>query len=182
MRNIFIGFLLVFLDFNIDINTCRIGLIPDFIGYIVMINGLKEMVHESRCFEKVKPFAVGMCVYSGFLYVLDLLGTSAALGWLGVLLGIVSLIVSLYISYTIIKGIAEAETNHNADLNSTSLKNTWILMAIFHAASYVSAFVPALSIICILISLVVAIIFLVQFNRSKKLYEALPPDNNTPVQ
>lgn len=35
MRNIFIGFLFVFLDFNLSLGTSQIGLIPDFVGYIL---------------------------------------------------------------------------------------------------------------------------------------------------
>jgi hypothetical protein len=173
VRNIFIGFLLIFLDFNLDINTCRIGLIPDFIGYIILINGLKEMTFESKCFEKIKPFVAGMGVYSSILYAMDLFGLSANLSGFGVLLGIASTIISLYISYVIIEGVRNTEINHNADLNSASLKSTWTLMAVFQTASYVSSILPALAIICIIVSFIVAILFLVQFNRSKNLYEAL---------
>ena len=77
MRNIFIGFILIFLDFNLTINNSQIGLIPDFIGYIIMINGLTEMADDSRLFLKSKPYAAGMAVYTGILYFADMFGISS---------------------------------------------------------------------------------------------------------
>ena len=68
MRNIFSGFILIFLDFNLNLGNSTIGLIPDFIGYFVMIGGLDQMVGESTIFTKVRPFVVGMAVYTGILY------------------------------------------------------------------------------------------------------------------
>ena len=40
MSKIFIGLLLVFLDFNLTFDTVTIGLLPDFIGYFILIGGL----------------------------------------------------------------------------------------------------------------------------------------------
>jgi len=43
MSRIFTGFLFIFLDFNLNLGNSQIGLIPDFIGYIIMLGGLAEM-------------------------------------------------------------------------------------------------------------------------------------------
>ena len=51
MNNIFIGFIFVFLDFNLDLGSSRIGLIPDFIGYVLIYQGLKELSGQSRRFS-----------------------------------------------------------------------------------------------------------------------------------
>ena len=66
MSSIFTGMLLVFLDFNINLGRSKIGLLPDFIGYIVMAGGLAELQSESESFAKVKGFAKGMAVIRGF--------------------------------------------------------------------------------------------------------------------
>jgi hypothetical protein len=55
MKNLFIGFIFVFLDFNLNISNSKIGLIPDFIGYLIIINGLMDMSEESTRFIKVMP-------------------------------------------------------------------------------------------------------------------------------
>ena len=162
--------MLIFLDFNLNLGNLQIGLIPDFIGYIVMINGLMEMAGESQLFLKVKPYATGMAVYTGILYFMDLFGISASLGALSYILAIASTIISLYISYNIVMGVKEIEEKYNAILNGDSLKSTWTLLAVFNIIVYISLLIPALAVICIIVTFIVAICFLVAFSKSKDLY------------
>jgi len=174
MKKIFIGLLLVFLDFNLTLNNSQIGLIPDFIGYIVMVKGLEEMTDESPLFPKVRPFTVGMAVYTGILYALDLFGIAVSAGLLSFLLGIVSLAVSLYISYNIVMGVRDMEDRYGTDLNGEQLKSRWMIVAVFSIAGIVALLVPTtLAIILLICVFIVYILFPVAFNRSKNLYEAM---------
>lgn len=170
MKNIFTGFLLIFLDFNLNLGNSQIGLIPDFVGYIVMINGLVEMAKESSLFMEVKPYASGMAVYTGILYLIDLTGISASLGALSYILAIVSTLISLYISYNIVMGVKEVEGKYNVFLNGDSLKYTWKLLAVFNVVTFVFLLAPAIATVCIIVSIIVAICFLVAFNKSKNMY------------
>ena len=56
MKKLFWGFFFIFLDFNIDFDTIRIGLIPAFVGYLLLFSGLAELSEESPRFEKIRPF------------------------------------------------------------------------------------------------------------------------------
>ncbi|NCB52830.1 MAG: hypothetical protein EOM54_13295 [Clostridia bacterium] len=170
MKNIFIGFVLIFLDFNLNLGNAQIGLIPDFIGYAVMINGLVEMGAESELFLKVKPYATGMTIYTGILYFMDFVGASASLGALAYLLAIASTAISLYISYNIVMGVKEIEEKRGSPLNADSLKSTWKILAVFNVAAFVSLLIPVLAIICIIVAFIAAICFLVAFSKSKNLY------------
>ena len=170
MGNLFIGFMLIFLDFNLNLGNSTIGLIPDFIGYIVMIKGLEQMDKESAFFMKIKPYVTGMAFYSTFLYLLDLLGVSISLGVLTYVLAIISTVISLYISYNIVMGVIDMEGKYNTYLNGNSLKSTWTLLAVFNILSFVTLMIPLISLISIIGSFIVAIIFLVAFNNSKNLY------------
>lgn len=171
MKNIFIGFILIFLDFNLNRGgNAQIDLIPDFVGYIVMINGLKEMYSESTLFMKVKPYVTGMAVYTGVLYFLDLVGVSVSLGVLTYVLAITSTAVSLYISYNIVMGVIDMEGKYNTLLNGDNLKSTWTLSAVFNVLTFVLMWIPPIAIICIIVSFIAAICFLVAFNNSKNLY------------
>lgn len=170
MKKIFIGFLLIFLDFDLNLGASKIGLIPDFIGYIVMINGLLEMAEESPMFIKVKPFASFMAVYTGILYFADLTGLSASLGFLSVISGIAAAIISLYISYNIIMGVKDMEEKYNVPLNGNSLKSAWGILAVFNILNYASVLIPILAIICTIVSFLAFIFFLFAFNNSKNLY------------
>ena len=170
MGNLFIGFILVFLDFNLNLGNSTIGLIPDFLGYIVMIKGLEQMDDESAFFMKIKPYVTGMAFYSTFLYLLDLLGVSISIGVLTYVLAIISTVISLYISYNIVMGVIDMEGKYNTTLNGNSLKSTWTLLAVLNVLSFVTLIIPLLAIMSIIGSIIVAIIFLVTFNKSKNLY------------
>lgn len=162
--------LFVFLDFNINVGSSTIGLIPDFIGYIIMAKGLAELENESYYFEKARGFTKGMAVYTAILYAMDLFGFSRGIGIGAFLLGLVSVGISLYISNCIVKGVEELEGIHNTYLNADSLYSVWKAYAGFTIAAYVLILVPLLNVICILVSLIAAIVFLVSFNKSKNLY------------
>lgn len=170
MNRIFIGFLLIFLDFSITLGSSKIGLLPDFAGYIVMLGGLREMSGESPLFEKARPFAAVMAVYTGVLYFLDLAGVSASLGALSYILGILSVILSLTISYNIVMGVREMEESYSAPLNGDSLKSTWTVLAVFNILAFISILLPMLAIVCVIVSFIVGICFLVAFSRSKNMY------------
>ena len=178
MRKIFIGYLFILLDFNLTINSCIIGFIPDFVGYIYFIQGLEELLTQSKYFARAQPFALGMSMFTGILYVIDLLSITPFLGYFGVLLGTASLLISLYISYLIIKGILDIELTRTVDIHGKKLMSVFIITTIIQLSTHVLIYLtPAILIISILATLISYIVYLVVFNDTKKLYEALPRFN-----
>lgn len=169
MSNLFIGLLLVFLDFNLNLGNITIGLIPDFLGYIYMVKGLKELARESMNFRKVEPYASGMIIYTGILYVLDLVGFSA-LGIISQLLAVISALISLYISYLCVLGVKDMEVMNKQNLNGENLLANWKVMAVCSVLSLILTFIPIINLIFVLITFAVTIGFLVHFNRSKEQY------------
>ncbi|KXL52121.1 hypothetical protein CLNEO_24700 [Anaerotignum neopropionicum] len=170
MKNIFIGFILIFLDFNLNLGNSHIGLIPDFVGYFVMINGLVEMSEKSPMFMDAKPYATGMTVFTAILYLIDVVGFSVSLGALSYVLAITSTIVSLYISYKIVMGVIDMERIYSIILNGENLKSKWTILAVLNILVFVSLLIPAFAIVCIILAVIAAICFLVAFNNSKNLY------------
>ena len=173
MKNIFIGFLLIFLDFNLNLGGSTLEVLPDFIGYIFMVNGLAEMVGESTQFIKVKPYASGMAVFTGILYLLDLFGISALLGVFVYILAIVAIAVSLYISYCIVIGVQEMELNRHTFLDGGNLKSAWNYLAVYSASTLLAMLIPSFAIIIVIFGYIVVICFLVAFNKSKNLYDEM---------
>ncbi|NLG36645.1 MAG: hypothetical protein GX549_01420 [Clostridiales bacterium] len=175
MNNIWIGFIFIFLDFNLDINASRIGLIPDFVGYILMLRGLAEMAQESPRFEQARPYAVGMTIYTAMLYALDLFGFSfAGGGYLAYLLGLASTAISLFISYLIVMGVRDIENQTGRSLRSEPLYSAWKVMAVLSAALYILILIPVLGILCLILGFIIYIFFLYSFNQSKNLYYQRP--------
>lgn len=165
ISNIFIGMLLVFLNFNINIGASQIGLIPDFVGYIIMRKGLTELFSWSDKFPRVVPYVTGMAVYSGICYALAIFGVSISL-----ILGLFSTVVSLYISYSIIMGIKDIELSKAQDLHSERLYSTWKLLALFSLVTYALLFIPGLSIIVMIAAFIIGVYYLIVFNETKNLF------------
>lgn len=172
MNKIFIGMLLVFLDFNLDIGAMRIGLIPDFLGYIFILQGLAQLSGKSERFSKVRPFAFGMLIMTALHYLLGLLGLSLTLGIADYLLSLLLTIVSLYVAYGIVMGIRDIESAQGHNLAGAQLLSRWRLLAILSVLVYFLFLIPILNIVCIIASFVIGIVFLVSLNTTKKLYNS----------
>ena len=172
MRNIFWGLILVFIDFNITMECGSIGLLPDFIGYALIASGLSCMAEEGIRFVKARPFAMFMIFYTGIIYVLDFAGMLGNMGAAGVVIEAVALAVSFYIEYEIVKGVMDMEDRYRKRFGGQRLFAIWKVAVVAAVASYVCLLIPEVALSMIIASLIVNILFLVQFNTAKSLYEA----------
>lgn len=170
MNNIFVGFMFLFFDFDLNLNEMKIGLIPDFVGYIIMAKGLLEMADKSPLFLKVRPYASGMALYTAILYIMDLFNISTALGGMTYLLAIISIVISLYISYHIVMGVLDLEKSFGMNLSGDILKSIWYIHAGVTIMTYLTIIIPVFLLLFIFVSFIVSIIFLVMFNQSKNQY------------
>lgn len=170
MQNIFLGMLLVFLDLNINLGKTTIGLLPDFAGYILMIKGLEEMTPESPLFEKARPWATAMAVYTGVLYAMDFLAMDVQLRFLGWVMNLAALVAGLVISRWILRGILEMEANRRFDLQGHQLEQLWKPLAIVQLVAAAFGWFPLIGWICALAAFVMGVCYLVAFNRTKNLY------------
>lgn len=107
MRQIFWGMLFLFLDFNLNLGSSSIGLIPDFAGCIFLIRGLDALAGESVRFVQARPWAVATAAYTGITWTLDLLGIH--LGIFSLVLGLGNLALCVYLSWLIVQGILQTE-------------------------------------------------------------------------
>lgn len=171
MQNIFYGMLLSFLNFDLNIGDCKIGLIPDCLGYILMIKGINELMIEGSHFKKIKPYIELMVVYTSFLYIADLLNIRNQINEiLTITVGIIFTIISLYIVYSIIKGITDIEHKYKCNLKSGILYSLWKARVVFVILGYVATLTSVGVVIIIIIGFIINIYFLVEFNHSKNLY------------
>lgn len=110
-----------------------------------------------------------MAIYTGFLYCLALLGIGIT-GTIAFIVGLMSTLMSLYISYNIVMGIKEHENTSKRNLNASGLYAAWTVFAILSLIVYMLYIIPILNILCIVMGFIAAIVFLVAFYRTKTLY------------
>ena len=186
MGKIFVGMIFVFLDFHITLSggaqggVFRIGLIPDFVGYAIMLSGLKELKGLSERFTQVRPLVIGMIVFSAIEYLMNLLGIGHTVTFMHALtvidyivlaFVIILTVVSFLISYNIIMGIKDIEVSKTVFLNSDALYLVWKLKVIFVIATYVLVMIPLLALISIIIGLGIKICFLCFFYKTKRMFD-----------
>lgn len=130
MGSIFWGMIFVLFDFSIEANGIKLGFLPDFVGYLFLLNGLNGkngLGAENKWFLKAVPFARGMAVYTGILYVLDLFGLSYRLSGVSMAMWTAAVAVCFLILYCIIQGIKNMEKQYGIQLNGDNLINVWKL-------------------------------------------------------
>lgn len=169
MSNLFYGMVLLFLNFNINIGNSSIGLLPDFIGFIFIVNGVKELSDESEFFIKVNPYARNMTYFTLVLYILNLLGLK--FGYAMTILQFIASVLGLYVSYLCIRGIRDMEDLHGWDLQGKSLYLSWqVLSVLFIITSTIGFLAGYGAIILIIANIITIIVYLFHFNQTKRLY------------
>lgn len=181
MKTLFWGFFFVYLNFNLNVNGHSLNLLPDFVGYILLLRGIRELEEESSLFAKARPFAVGMAVYEAILWVGALLGVASG-GLVGSLLGVISLAASLYISWVLVQGVREIEAHRAAELHGALLYSRWKLLAVLQAITWLltlmanlanlSALLVLAGVLAI-VGIVVLLLFLLAWHKTAAAYEAL---------
>ncbi len=171
---IFIGLVFIILNFNLNFNEVTIGLIPNFVGYILIIKGIKEVQNFEEYFKKAIPVSVIMAVYSFVVWVMNILAVETS-EVVMLMVGIFTSILALYVKWVIIKGIALIEDKEKYDLYSDKLKILWFIMVVVDLFFYLSMYAIILEFIYIIVSFVVTLLFLFSFNKTRKQYNKILP-------
>ena len=181
MKKLFWGFFFIYLNFNLNLNQYSLNILPDFVGYILLLQGMKQLEEESHFFRSGQPFAVGMTVYEAILWVGALLGVSAN-GWVGTILDLIALVASFYVSWLLIQGVLEMEHRSGHDLLGAQLYSRWKLLLVLQVIGKllgVMANLANLSMlftvasVIVIVSLIAIILYLLCWKRTADAYEEL---------
>ncbi len=173
MNKLFFGFLLIFVNLNLTFNGHTLNVLPDWAGYCLMYSGLNDLLDEGEHFPLAKPWCLAMVIYTAAVWAVELIFGSVKLAIIGPILSLVATLVSLYVSYLILMGIADIERNRGVDLEQAKLMQIWKLFAVCVLIASVLLFMPVLAVVAIIVAFVATIIFLVRFNRTRAAYNAL---------
>lgn len=166
MAYIFWGFIFEYININITLDTCSLDLMPDFVGIILMIIGLKKLANENEGFNQLKVFSYLMFAYSVFIYVLDLSGYE------NYFIGILSAILYFLFNYSVVKSISEIEQRYGQDYGTKELIfRLEIGIAVELLALVLIVVMPAIGLILLIATFAIAIAILVSAYRMKCKYE-----------
>ena len=180
MNKLFWGFFFLFLNFNLNFNGASLQLLPDWVGFILLYAACSALESESELFQQPRPFCVGLAVYTGILWLMDLLGIGANLGILSWVLGLTATCLNLYVSMLIIDAITNMEMRRNYDLCSAYLRRVWKVVAVATIAANVLLIVPVVAVVCALVAAVAGIVFLVAVHKTRKAYHHMIAEQSKP--
>ena len=173
MKKLFIGLFFVLLSISINIGEISIDLIPDFIGYLLLISGLREFTAESGYFGKAAKLSIIFTVFSLALFVASIFGFSYSdeeIKLIPLLAEAVCSAAGIYTAYLICRGIDQLENHHLCSLNSDKLIISWKVMTVMLIIAYLTFFIPVITAGCLMVSFAFSIVFLFQFNTTKNNY------------
>ena len=180
MNKLFWGFFFLFLNFNLNFNGASLQLLPDWVGFVLLYAACSELESESELFQKPRPFCIGLAVYTGILWLMDLMGIGANLGILSWVLGLTATCLNLYVSMLIIDAITNMEMRRNYDLCSAYLRRVWKVVAVATIAANVLLIVPVVAVVCALVAAVAGIVFLVAVHKTRKAYHHMIAEQSKP--
>ena len=180
MDKLFWGFFFLILNFNLNFNGAALGLLPDWVGFLLLYLGCGRLLEESELFRKPRPFCVGLSIYTGVLWLMGLLGISTDLGILSWILGLVAVCLNLYTSMLIVDAITNVEMRRNYDLCAAHLRKVWKVLAVCTAAATLLMIVPALALLCAVIACITGIVFLVAVHGTRKAYRQMLIEQSQP--
>lgn len=127
------GFIFLF-----DINIGGFDILPDFVGYIFFLVGLKELRKLNGHYEKANTLSIILLVIS----LVFLFFSRVYLGGLEIVLGIVVTIITVYHIYSICMGIEEEAMKHDKIELAEVARKRWNLYLIMNLVVFLAAFMP----------------------------------------
>ncbi|MBQ7802019.1 MAG: hypothetical protein IJ375_06830 [Oscillospiraceae bacterium] len=170
MNRLFWGLFFMTLDFHLNLGSVRLGLLPDFVGYCLLMKGMEELAEESKYFNRGRHWAFGLTLLHGILYgadLLDLDSGSTVLLWFAALAGFGA---GMYLLYQMIAGIRQMEENHRWDLQGEKLKTMWMIETVMGVISHLLSWMPLVSAFAALAGTVTAICLLAAMYGTRKRY------------
>ena len=184
MKKILVGSVFVFFSMNLSLGEGTLGLLPDFVGYFLLLQGAKELREKEmvifppiRLAEMVWKVLLAVTVLT---YVLELFGISLAVDSVeGIACSVLLAAGECYCWKKFIDALGRIEREHVWDLNTLKLTTAWWIYVIAAVLNVVVIFVktPLLFGIILGLTITAPIYFMVQMYGMYKRYRSVSGEN-----
>lgn len=144
MLRIIIGLLLILFELNLGVGSYRIGLIPDFIGYVFLFFGMKAEQEKCLTYKRDKLYMIPFCLFSYAIYMGDLYGVIEGLVIpvvnidVRMLCTFVSMLLGIYTTYAIYNGVKKVEESFSVELKTKRIMYIWRIRVLCSFVEYLS--------------------------------------------
>lgn len=136
MKSIFFGLVLVVFDFIFTAGSFRIGLVPDFVGYILILKGAREFSERYPEFEGLKKLLSPIIFVSLALYIVEFFGVLANLP---VISNSFHIILEIIAEYFILQAFVAVQKDTGFDLCTKKLFVYFVFLGIMKVMSAFSS-------------------------------------------
>ena len=191
MKLIFWGLLLDFLDFNLTLNGFSIDILPDFVGWLLVLFGARRMREENERFARMQPAAgVLFAVYllSFLLQPFGSIDLGGSLPAAALVLAVNLVFVALYayVLWQLVRAMQEMEERYGRAFGAHGMRTAVIVILAVMLLAPLVVWLPfgfALAILLSIGSFAAFLVLLVLLWRAAKTYDQLcsgsdPSDGN----
>src|SRR5690554_2950696 len=147
-----------FLFFMIDFKLAGFDILPDIVGFILFAMGFNILAAQSTYFQKAIKFNIVMIFVSIFyIYEFPVQEAGMNINPLGILVSIVSLVLSLIIVYNLFMGIkemAQAQEKRGLFVVAHIRWKQFLILQLATIFTFVLIFIPILLVVCIIALLI----------------------------
>ena len=156
-----------------------ISIVPDFLGYLCIAWGLRDIKHTSARFVKCETISVGMALASGILFVTDILGFGSIINFTLLGVDLLELIGFLVVLFLIFRGVQDIETAAQRDLRVNVLKAIWIGLAVVSPIAWATSLINrTIAAFFVLPTVILDFAYILAFYRCKVAYEEYIADQD----
>ncbi len=167
MKFIFIGLLLTNLDLNLNLPNFSIDVLPDIIGWILILLGCAKMAQYSGKFRTSELIAAVMTVVS---LAAIFIGAVDA-GLISRISGIIAGVGDLAFCWFVTKAISDTEDKFRTDLGYMELYRVLSIKIVTFVLSAILQFIPYLGVVFIIAHIVVCLIFIYRIFTVMKAFQ-----------
>lgn len=135
MIKMLIGLFFICLEMTIAIESdifgmMIIGLLPDFVGFGLLIWGLRELAHENDFFYKNMRFSLWCATVALMIYIMDLIGVTASGDFQPLLLQLLLMVLEPICLFRIVRGVRKVGKDYDIDVKGKLMLIVWIVMTV----------------------------------------------------
>lgn len=159
MNRLFWGLFFILLDWDLALGSAVFELLPDFIGFFLIMKGMQRLSGESRYFSRGQHLAFGLFLASLIFYGADLLDPdSMTRVWLWGF-QLIALAAELVLLRMIVRGICDTGAN------GEHLRMMWIILSVLMPLAHLVGWVPLVGTVSKCVVLLMAALFLGVFQN-----------------
>lgn len=179
MGQILLGMLLFTVDIDLTTETGRvIGLVPDFLGYLCVAWGMREMKTWSRNFIKGETGAIGVTLASAILYLAAIMGDKNAISFTLLGLNMVELGGMLLVLFWLTRGMQQIEEDAQRDLHTRLMMIFWICLTVVSVVAFGLSLFTRIGRVISMATPILAFCYIAAFFRCKVAFEEYLAEEN----